>query len=184
MSADNFHALVFDFETTGLTLHPQARLSQQPRAIEFGAVIIKRDGTIVHEFSVILDPQMTIDPIITKITGLTNDDLRGRPVFEAVLPEIKGYFLAVDVMIAHNLPFDKSILEYELQRLGVEDFPWPQHELCTVQTYVEEWGRRPKQGELYEKIMGKPQAVKHRALDDCKALAEIVVKEKLLEMFL
>ncbi len=178
-----FRALVFDFETTGLTLHPQAKLSLQPRAIEFGGVIIERDGTVVRELSYIVDPEQEIEPIITKITGLTNADLKGKPLFAAILPALREAFGMVDLMIAHNLPFDRDILELELRRLDVNDFPWPRYGLCTVQCHQEAWGHRPKLVQLYEEVIGEKFEQKHRAKDDCDKLARIVVKEGLMEMF-
>jgi len=175
--------LVFDFETTGLSLHPAAKLNLQPRAIEFGGVIIRPDGEIIREISYLIDPEQLIDEVITKVTGLTNDDLRGKPKFTQVYPEIREAFEMVDVSAAHNHPFDKDILSFELARLGVTDFPFAKFELCTVQTYAGEWGKRPKLTQLYEAVIGRKLEQTHRALDDCKALAEIVVADRLLEMF-
>lgn len=176
-------ALVFDWETTGLTLHPKAKLNLQPRAVEFGGVLIEADGTVVRELSYILDPEMEIEAIITKITGLTNEDLRGKPRFADILPALEEVFSMADISIAHNHPFDEAIIDFELQRLGKEDFPWPRHKLCTVQTFQELWGKRPKLTDLYLDVMGEKLAQTHRASDDCRALAEIVVKARLLEMF-
>lgn len=179
-------AIVFDWETTGIPLHPKAKLSLQPRAIEFGAVVIEGDGSLIRELSYIIDPGILIEPIITKITGLTNDDLIGKPKFADVVKFISEGFAMADVMIAHNLPFDESILQFELERLGPvakASFPWPRHGLCTVQTFQEDWGKRPKLTELYEKIMGVKLAQTHRASDDARALAELVVKAGLLRMF-
>lgn len=178
-----FLALAFDWETTGLTLHPKAKLELQPRAIEFGGVLVDRKGAIKEEFSYIIDPGVEIEPIITKITGLTNEDLRGKPKFAGVYKDVKRAFSAAALMIAHNLPFDRDVLTFELQRLGIKDFPWPQHGLCTVQANLEEWGRRPKLTELYEKVMGAKLHQTHRASDDCAALIQIVVKQNLLELF-
>ena len=82
-------------------------------------------------------------------------------------------------MVAHNLPFDKAIIRGELARCGIEDFPWPERELCTVGLHRDAWGRNPRLVELYESVMGKPLAQTHRALDDANALVEIIQKEEL-----
>lgn len=175
-------ALIFDWETTGLTLHPAAKLHLQPRAIEFGGVVVE-GGEIVERHSRLINPGIPLEPIITKITGLTDDDLKGQPPFAECLPRLRGVFGSCDLMVAHNLPFDRSVLTHELRRCGCEDFPWPRHALCTVQTYRPFWGRRPKLLELYERVTERPLAQTHRALDDCEALAEIVLKEGLCELF-
>lgn len=175
-------AAVIDWETTGLPLHPDARLSLQPRVIEFGGVLIDEAGNHLEELSLLIDPEQQISEEITKITGITNDDLVGKPKFVDVLPQIAALVVQADVLIAHNAPFDVFLLELELQRCGHE-FPWPEHTLCTVQAYYEQYGKRPRLVELYEDVIGRPLMQTHRALDDVKALAEVVVKEQLLTYY-
>lgn len=178
---------VIDWETTGLTLHPDVSAEKQPRAIEFGGVLLSaEDGgdecCLVEEASILINPALALDADITRITGLTDADLADAPAFAAVLPQLVRFFGSADLVVAHNLPFDRSILRGELARLGVVEFPWPAKELCTVGLYAPEWGRNPKLTELYARVIGKPLAQTHRALDDVKALAEIVIKEKLWQL--
>jgi len=177
-------AVIFDWETTGLPKHRAAPLHLQPKGIEFGGLRL-RGGVEVARLSILLDPGEPLEPIITKITGLTDEDLRGKPTFEDVLPQLAEFFSGADLALAHNLPFDREILRLELARLGftLADFPWPKIEVCTVQLNAAAWGRRPKLTELYEHAMGTPLAQTHRATDDCAALAAIVLKEKWLELF-
>lgn len=173
--------LAFDFETSGLLLHPKAKLDQQPRAIEIGAVLFNDAGETLEEFEQIVDPCRQIDAVITKITGLTNEDLAGKPKFSTIIPDLAALFSKADVLIAHNLPFDSGILEVELAHAGQADFPWPKLNLCTAQSWQEQWGRRPKLLELYEYVVGRPLAQTHRALDDVRALVEICVLTKALD---
>lgn len=170
-------ALIFDTETTGLPYHPRAKLNLQPRIIEFGALVVDHEGNELRCMNEIIDPGCAIEPIITKITGLTNEDLKGKPKFADLLPAIIDLFSGCDVVIAHNLPFDKSMIDFEMLRLGAGDFQWPRILFCTVQESLPRYGRRPKLTELYEDVVGTPLAQTHRALDDCRALAEIVIKE-------
>jgi DNA polymerase III epsilon subunit-like protein len=175
--------LAMDFETTNLTLHPNADLSKQPRAIEFGGALVDMaTGEIVEELSVLIDPEEEITAEITKITGITNDDVRGAPKFIEVLPQLRHMFAQATVVAAHNLPFDRMILKCELRRANVLDFPWPPREMCTVGVYKEHWGRNPKLTELYEFVMGEPLAQTHRALEDVKAMVEIIQKDRLWEL--
>jgi DNA polymerase III epsilon subunit-like protein len=172
--------LAFDTETTGLTLHPDAAVDKQPKMIEFGGVLVSlRDGSIVEEIEILVNPGEPLEAIITKITGLTDDDLKDAAPFKDVLPQIARVFAAADVCVAHNLPFDKAIVHGELARNGITEFPWPRREACTVGLYREAWGRNPKLLELYESVMGKPLAQTHRALDDVLAMVEIIQKEEL-----
>lgn len=82
-------------------------------------------------------------------------------------------------MLAHNEPFDRAIINYELKRINKE-FAWPPT-FCTISLYREQWGRDMKLTELYASIMGKELDQKHRALSDVEALVEIVQKERLWE---
>lgn len=171
------NAIIFDTETTGLPKHPRAKMTVQPRIIEFGAVLVDECGAVCGELNLLANPGEKLEAIITKITGLTDEDLAVEPPFREILPEIRAFFERADMMIAHNLPFDAYLLELELQRLGIDDFPWPKFSICTVQENFEEYGYRPKMLELYEDTLGVPLHQTHRASDDCNALAEIV-KEK------
>lgn len=174
--------VVFDTETTGLTLHPDAPLVKQPRMIEFGAVVLDRRGEVVEEASVLINPREPLTAEIVKITGITDADLADAPVFADALPQIRRIFEGAEMVMAHNLPFDRAILKGELARADVFDFPWPRREICTVGLYKEQWGRNPRLQELYAAIMGHPLAQTHRALDDVKALVEIIQKEAIWDL--
>ena len=176
------HIIVFDTETTGLPLHAKAPLSKQPKIIELGAVLLSREtGETVEEFSQLIYPGEEVSAEITKITGITNEQLDGQPTFADVLPDLWGFFKRADTVFCHNTSFDKKLLQLELARRGplVPPFPWPEREFCTVELYQREWGKRPKLLELYEKVMGKPLYQTHRAVEDCRALVEIIQKEQL-----
>lgn len=174
--------LVFDTETTGLTLHPNAPLAKQPKIIEFGAVVLE-EGKVMEEISFLIDPQEKLTEEIIKITGITDADLFGYSPFPGRVEELAKWFGACGAVAAHNLPFDKAMVMNELRRCGAEDnFPWPKREMCTVGIYKEQWGRNPRLQELYADIMGKPLAQTHRALADVKALVEIIQEESLWQI--
>ena len=175
--------IVYDTETTGLTLHPFAPLHKQPRIIEFACAILDSDtGEIVETAEMLMNPGVKLDQEITKITGLTDDDLVGAPKFSECVPMLTRLFKSCDTVMAHNLPFDKALLFYDLARIEHENFPFPAREICTVGLYKAEWGRNPKLKELYQFVLGKPLAQTHRALDDVKALVEIIQAERLYEI--
>lgn len=174
---------VFDTETTGLTLHPHAKQKLQPRVIEFAGVLINNKGQELDSLVFLCHPGQMISPEITKITGLTNDDLKSQPSFSAYIPQVRDFLKRADCLIAHNQPFDHALLSNELRIAGaLKDFPWPRHNMCTVQEFEPIWGRRMRLIELYEHTTGKVYKQTHRALDDVRALAEIVVKHDLLNL--
>lgn len=165
--------IVFDTETTGLPLHPSAPDERQPRIIEFACVLLDDDNAVIDEYETLIFPGCKLPAEITKITGITDDDLRGQPIWVAVMDEIKRRFAAADRMVAHNLPFDTRLVQMELDRHGIKRWPWPQHQVCTVQEWYEHYGYRPKLINLYEDLTGEPFEQKHRALDDVMKLAEV-----------
>ena len=177
--------LVWDTETTGLTLHPSAAPHKQPRLIEFGGVLLSREtGETVEEFSWLIHPEELVSAEITKITGITNENLVGKPHFHEQLPQLRAVFRRAGAMVCHNTPFDRAVVASELVRMAVKDFPWPPENkhFCTMAMYTPEWGRNPKLKEVYLSVMGRPLEQTHRGLDDAKAMVEIIQKEKLWEI--
>ena len=165
-------AIIFDTETTGLLKHESARLDEQPRIIEIGAIKVDLDsGEIIEKLDQLINPEMVISPEITKITSITNEMLVGKPTFADFYDKLVQFFKDADVLICHNAAFDTGMLKVELKRLK-RDFPLPKRVLCTVEQYHHEFGHRPKLTQLYEKKCGKPLMQKHRAVGDCEALYE------------
>lgn len=174
-------AIFFDTETTGLLMPSVAPIEKQPRIIELGALCVDETGPI-GELSQLLDPKQILDPKITKITGITDEDLVGKPTFDEFLPELIAFFKDVDFLICHNAPFDKGLLHYELIRSRCDDFPWPAETICTAQEYTPRFGFRPKLLQLYEMTMGKPLAQTHRALDDVYAMYDAVKADGFMDL--
>lgn len=182
MSAERW--LVMDTETTGLLLPSSAPLAQQPKIIELALIeIIVENGSanVSQEWSWLINPGESLSAEITRITGLTDAELVGKPSFVTVLPGIVEWFLGATGLIAHNLPFDLGMLVNELRRCGKEfAFPYPPKQLCTVAAFQPEFGRRAKLTEVYERVLKRALPQKHRALDDTRALVEVVTAAKLL----
>lgn len=182
-------ALLFDTETTGLPAHPSARMEVQPYIVEWGGVLVDGDLEVFQELDVIIKPGKVVKGNkrlldwagIERISGLTRAELEAAPTFAEVVEQIRLMFAAADVLVAHNLPFDKTLMELELERLGITDWPWPERNVCTVQEHAEEWGRRPKLTELYEYYTATKLDQKHRALDDVMALLTVCIESGVLE---
>lgn len=174
---------VFDTETTGLTLHPEADLRKQPKCIEFGGVILSgKTGKVIHEVNWLIWPCEDVTEEITKITGITNEQLAGQPTFGESWPRIAEFFTRAGAVMAHNLPFDKAMIQNDCKRNDIVLDCWPKIELCTVGVYKESWGRNPRLKELYPAVTGKTFEQKHRALDDVMHLVEIIQHDGLWEL--
>jgi DNA polymerase III epsilon subunit-like protein len=169
---------IIDTETTGLTKHPDVDVSQQPKIIEFGGILT--DGVnVLEKLNFICNPivngkPVILEPLITKITGLTNEDLSGEPEFKTYIPDLKNFLSKADVVIAHNMSFDRSLIFYEMIRMGLtlDDISFPKIQWCTVEFTMPQFGYRRKLIDLYN--MYCPKAIQtHRADDDVLMLFEI-----------
>lgn len=176
--------IIWDTETTGL-LKPEALgAAAQPRIIDFAGIKIDNaTGEEIGRLEFLVHPGCPITDEITKITGYKDSDFIGKPSFSSELPRLAEFFLGERAMLAHNLPFDKGMLHWELVRLDqLTSFPWPSQQLCTVQLFMAEYGRRMKLTELYADKLGKKLDQKHTAMADAEALLEVVRAERLWEV--
>jgi DNA polymerase III epsilon subunit-like protein len=167
--------LIFDTETTGLTLPSVADPNKQPRIIEIGALLVEGEK-VIQEVSQLINPEIDIPKKITKITGIKDEDVQDQPIFADFSFELSLVFEKADQLICHNAPFDVAVLKHNLVHLAKHpQFPWPKEIICTVAEYTHELGKYPKLTELYSHVIGKELKQTHRALDDCKALHEILI---------
>ena len=111
--------VVVDVETTG-------GWAAGDRITEIGAVKI-RNHQVVDEWHSLLNPQRAIPAKITQITGITNEMVRGAPIFAEVANSFMR-FMGDGIFVAHNVNFDYGFISYEYERLE-RRFRFPK--LCT-----------------------------------------------------
>lgn len=172
--------LIFDCETTGLLKPKNCDLSEQPKIIEIGGILLENDK-IIAEIDQLFDPEEVLSSEITRITGIKNSDLCGKITFGEWIKEEKNQklFTDVDKIIAHNAGFDIGCLEIEFLRAGGE-FVTEAEIFCTVDYYTRYFNKKPTLKQLYQKIVGKKLTQKHRALSDAFALYEILKEDGFL----
>lgn len=119
--------VVFDLETTGAKCPPC-------RITEIGAYRIEK-GKITAEFQTLINPETSISPFITQLTGISDAMVKNAPKFGAVVVDFLD-FIGDAVLVAHNAPFDMRFLNHEIGRIYNKCRVANQH-LCTVQ-----WSRR------------------------------------------
>jgi DNA polymerase-3 subunit epsilon len=99
---------VLDTETTGF--------GKTDRIIEIGIILV--DGNeIIQEWETLINPERDISN--SEIHGITSNSVSLAPTFEEIADEIAS-FLNGRILVAHNLPFDKRMLEMEFARLDRE----------------------------------------------------------------
>ena len=145
--------IVFDLETTGLPKAEGSDLDMQPRIIEFGAIKVDDDLEEVDRLEFFCNPGHELDPQIIKITNITDDMLKDKKPFIAHYKDLCEFFIGQREIVAHNLPFDRKVLRFELERVDkLTKFPWPIEHICTVEVGQQVWGKMRKLGDIYEEL--------------------------------
>lgn len=168
--------IVMDTETTGLTQPELSPLDAQPHMLEFCGY--KLDDKTLEEkdcLTFLCNPGIIIPDFITKINGITNEMVKNQPTLRDHFPKLAEFFLGERIMVAHNLPFDRDILRYNLMRIGkVFHMPWAPQHICTAEISQQIYGKRRKLEWMYEDMFKKPANQKHRAKEDTLLLVDIV----------
>lgn len=100
-----------DTETTGLSPRKGHRI------IEIAAVEVVNGKLTGRTFHTHLDPERPIDRQATRVHGITNDQLVGKPRFVDIAREFIAFIKGAQCLM-HNAPFDCSFIDAELERLG------------------------------------------------------------------
>lgn len=168
-------ALVLDTETTGLTSNRVLRIDMQSEIIDFyGCIVDLASGEIESELDLLIKPKLGIPEKITKITTITNEMVADAPPFETVAPAIQALIESAPLAIAHNMAFDKEVIDIEFQRLGVA-LNWP-HAICTVEQTAHLKGYRLSMSDLHKLLFEAQFAGAHRAKVDTAALVRCCVE--------
>ena len=110
--------VVFDTETTGLD--PR----QGDRIVEVGCIELVNYLPTGREFQIYINPGRPVSEATVRITGITNETLRGKPNFSHpdVVDRLMEFFGDATI-VAHNAEFDRNFLNYELELLGRAQLP-------------------------------------------------------------
>lgn len=134
---------VLDFETTGFD--PEEDSIIQVAAVKY------RNFEKIDEYITFVNPILEIPPKITKITGITDDDVGDAPYLSDIMPDLLS-FLEGETIVAHNASFDMKFL---LKSISESKLPYvkfrvidtlslarkninstPNHKLATLKKYL------------------------------------------------
>ena len=101
--------IAFDVETPN---HLNDRMSA------IGITIIE-EGEIADEYYTLVNPDTYFDSFNVELTGITPESVMTAPNFRALWDEIEPVFSS-GVLIAHNAPFDMSVLAKCLRDYNIE----------------------------------------------------------------
>jgi len=182
--------LVFDTETTGLPENHNASLndsSKWPHIVQLSFIIFDACTKEILEYSdhiIKLDPSVPISPesvAIHKITPKRSQD-EGIPIRQA-LDHFIGNVHDVDIVVGHNIQFDKRMVAVELYRNGMKNCFYqngvPLPEYCTMKRTIdvcklpainkktgEVYHKYPTLTELHTYLFGQPPRGMHNAIAD------------------
>jgi len=200
--------LLLDTETNGLPRNRYAPISEfgaYPAILQLSWAIYEVDGTRLkrkegRDVGLALDPSIPWDTGAAKIHGITEREARHGTPASAALHEFRAAIYSVDVVVAHNLAFDKSVIRAagysEAHRsTGNDDLRsiWNTgaKEVCTMlatrdilkipasaaQAKYKDLSpyKSPRLGELYAWLYGHPyNSALHSAKADTECLAQCV----------
>lgn len=169
-------AFIFDCETTGLVKNSLVPINHRPRIIEFFGHLVDSDsGEVLSEVEFFCNPGITLEPIITRITGIKKQDLEGEKPFKDNAEKVAEMIARADAAVAHNLSFDMAMVDTEMEVAGIE-LSWPERLICTVEET--EWmkSHRMKLIDLHTELFGEPFTGAHRARTDVDALTKVYLE--------
>jgi len=167
-----FKAAIIDLETTGLD-------PRNDEIIEIGTLIVSftnEDGFITAEFAdnQLQQPDTPISEEITRITGITNEDVAGKTID---WQRLEQKLSDVVLIICHNASFDRNFMELQT----------PEHFSKMIQTKPfgcssrgVNWTELGYEGAKLEYLNLKMGYFYdgHRALVDCWATLNLFVQQK------
>lgn len=161
---------VFDVETTGLDPYKGHKI------IEIAGMRIE-NGVIdeTKSFISLVNPERDIPWETKQIHKISDDDVRGAPTIDQVLPEFLS-FASGTILVAHNASFDVGFLEKEKELCwGYVDLP---DCLCTMRLsqalFPQEF--RHNLDIICQRLALPIPQVRHRALPDVILTAQALLK--------
>ncbi|KAB2868001.1 MAG: 3'-5' exonuclease [Bacteroidales bacterium] len=140
------------------------------------AIYIHDGRRVVDEFATLINPEVSIPPFITNLTGINNQMVANAPKFYEVAKQIV-LITEGKLFVAHNAQFDYGFIQAEFKRLG---YDYQRQTLCTVKMSrkIIPGLKSYSLGNLCQSV-GIPINNRHRAAGD--ALATTKLLDLLLE---
>lgn len=163
--------IFLDTETTGLSA------DSGDRVIEIGCVELlhrKLTGNNLHFY---LNPERDSHEEALRVHGITNEFLKDKPKFGAVVDQFLEYIEGAEVII-HNAPFDVSFLNKELELQGRKPFTTFVDSITDTLVMAKEMfpGKRNSLDSLCDRLeVDNSGRMLHGALLDAELLADVYI---------
>ena len=104
--------VIFDLETTGLDL-------VKDRIIQISFIKVYPDGK-EERGNELINPEKHIEPIITQLTGISDEDVKDKPTFKQLAQRLSDQFTGSDFAGFNSNNFDIPLLAEEFLRAGID----------------------------------------------------------------
>ncbi|MGF9567597.1 3'-5' exonuclease [Neorhizobium sp. BT27B] len=155
--------IILDTETTGLS-------PRKEEIIEIGLIAFTFDhagavGDITGSYGGLRQPEKSIPPEITKLTGITDEMVTGQAID---MQRVNELVAPADLVIAHNASFDRPFCEAFSPIFSDKAWACSNAEI--------DWSARGFEGTKLGYLISQAGYFHdgHRALDDCFALLEVM----------
>ena len=162
--------VIFDLETTGLDL-------VKDRIIQISYIKVYPDGR-EERGNELVNPEKPIEPIITQLTGITNEDVKDKPTFKQLAAVLADKFTGCDFAGFNSNHFDIPLLAEEFLRAGI-DFDFSKCKMIDAQTIFHKMERR-NLAAAYKFYCGRKMEEDfeaHRADQDTEATYRVLMGE-------
>ena len=162
--------VIFDLETTGLDL-------VKDRIIQISYIKVYPDGR-EERGNELVNPEKPIEPMITQLTGISNDDVKDKPTFKQLGAVLAEKFTGCDFAGFNSNHFDIPLLAEEFLRAGV-DFDFSKCKMIDAQTIFHKMERR-NLAAAYKFYCGRKMEEDfeaHRADQDTEATYRVLMGE-------
>ena len=162
--------VIFDLETTGLDL-------VKDRIIQISYIKVNPDGS-EERGNELVNPEKPIEPIITQLTGISNDDVKDKPTFKQLGAILADKFTGCDFAGFNSNHFDIPLLAEEFLRAGI-DFDFSKSKMIDAQTIFHKMERR-NLAAAYKFYCGRKMEEDfeaHRADQDTEATYRVLMGE-------
>ena len=165
--------VILDTETTGLT--------SASKIVE--VAVIDRHGAVL--LNTLVNPgRSPIQSAAAKIHGITRNDVRDKPTFSELWPELNSILETHELVLTYNAEFDFRLMEQSLEQDDeihkLREFPND----CIMQAYTGWWSAQdPKNNSTAYRSLNQAaeecgiqaQNEPHRALDDCETTRQLLI---------
>ena len=162
--------VIFDLETTGLDL-------VKDRIIQISYIKVYPDGR-EERGNELVNPEKPIEPIITQLTGISDEDVKDKPTFKQLGATLAEKFTGCDFAGFNSNHFDIPLLAEEFLRAGI-DFDFSKSKMIDAQTIFHKMERR-NLAAAYKFYCGRKMEEAfeaHRADQDTEATYRVLMGE-------